>query len=323
MIRLPRYASWCNGPLAKMIAFFRCKKSAEAYRKIWSDRGSPLKYITEEQAEALGKRLPKGWRIFYAMRYGNPSIDSVLSEIEKAELDELVVIPMYPHFSGPTTRTAIDEFYRCLPSHQISANIRVCNDWHDDAGYIEAQSHLIHDYAVANGIDPENSVLMFSTHSMPESYILNGDPYQEHILKSVELIAERLGWPTDRLRVSYQSKLGPAKWITPSTQDVLHDLAEILQNGISDLRAVDVVDLLEVSEIGDDQRQLGAVASASRQLVLETDLKEARHVQVRQAIEDRHVVQAGILDGDGGLVGHGGDDHLVVLGEPGAVEAVG
>ncbi len=226
VIRLPRYMSWFNGPLAKMIAFFRCKKSAEAYRKIWSDRGSPLKYITEDQAEALGKRLPRGWRIFYAMRYGNPSIDAVLSEIEKAELDELVVIPMYPHFSGPTTRTAIHEFYRCLPSHQISANIRVCNDWHDDAGYIEAQSHLIHDYAVANGLDPENSVLMFSTHSMPESYIRNGDPYQEHILKSVELIAERLGWPTDRLRVSYQSKLGPAKWITPSTQDVLADLAE-------------------------------------------------------------------------------------------------
>ena len=226
VIQLPRYMSWFNGPLAKMIAFFRCKQSAEAYGKVWSDRGSPLKYITEDQVDGLKKRLPKGWHIFYAMRYGNPSIDSVLSEIEKAELDELVVIPMYPHFSGPTTRTAINEFYRCLPFHQISANIRVCNDWHDDAGYIEAQAHLIYDCAEKNGLDPQNSILMFSTHSMPESYIRKGDPYQEQILKSVELISERLGWPTDRLRVSYQSKLGPAKWITPSTQDVLADLAE-------------------------------------------------------------------------------------------------
>ena len=226
VIQLPRLMSWFNGPLAKMIAYFRCHKSAEAYQKVWTDRGSPLTFITEDQVAALEKRLPKGWQIFYAMRYGNPSIDSVLGEIEKAELDELVVIPMYPHFSGPTTRTAINEFYRCVPLHQITANIRVCNDWHDDSGYIEAQSRLIFDCANQNGLSPTNSILMFSTHSMPESYIRKGDPYQKHILKSVELISERLGWPTDRLRVSYQSKLGPAKWITPSTQTVLAELAD-------------------------------------------------------------------------------------------------
>lgn len=226
VIQLPRLMSWFNGPLAKMIAYFRCYKSSEAYQKVWTDRGSPLKFITEDQVGALAKRLPKGWQIFYAMRYGNPSIDSVLGAIERAELDELVVIPMYPHFSGPTTRTAINEFYRCVSLHQITANIRVCNDWHDDSGYIEAQSRLIFECAKKNGFDPANSILMFSTHSMPESYIRKGDPYQEQILKSVELISERLGWPTDRIRISYQSKLGPAKWITPSTQQVLSNLAD-------------------------------------------------------------------------------------------------
>ncbi len=226
VIQLPRGLGWLNRPLGHMIAGFRARKSAALYRAIWTERGSPLDSITQGQAAALRTVLPPGWQVFHAMRYGRPSIERALGEIAGAGIEELVVVPMYPQFSGTTTGTAVKELYAALRrgGHHFSVTVR--NSWHEDGGYIHAQAKLIQEYARAHDLSPDNARLVFSVHGLPVSYVHRGDPYPEQVQRSIELITERLGWPTDRASMGYQSRMGPAKWLEPSLSELLLELAE-------------------------------------------------------------------------------------------------
>ena len=226
VIKLPRGWRWLNRPLARLIAQFRAPRSAESYCRIWTDLGSPLKFITEDQVAALKKHLPTDWLVFYAMRYANPSIRDTLEQIVETGVTDLVVIPMYPHYSGPSTGTALHELYRTVCQRGLQLNVEVRSNWYDDASYIDAQARLIHKHAVAHSLAPDNAFLLYSTHSMPQSYIGDGDPYEGQVRQSVELVNERLGWPRDRSCLSFQSKLGPVPWLEPSTETALANLAE-------------------------------------------------------------------------------------------------
>ncbi|UCE58686.1 MAG: ferrochelatase [Phycisphaerales bacterium] len=225
VIQLPRGLGWFNRPLGHLIASLRAKKSASLYRRIWTESGSPLCSITSEQTEALGAVLPPGWQAFYAMRYGRPSIEQALEHISEARIDELVVIPMYPQFSGTTTGTAVRELYSSLRrgGHHFSVIVR--NSWFEDGGYVYAQAKLIRDYALAHGLSPENTRLVLSAHGLPVSYINRGDPYLDQIQRSIELITARLGWPAERVSMGYQSRMGPAKWVEPNLDELLLRLA--------------------------------------------------------------------------------------------------
>ncbi len=251
VIKLPRHMRWFNKPLAALIAQFRGPKSAHAYKSIWTDRGSPLKVITEDQVAALQKTLPSGWQVFYAMRYGNPSVARVLEEIEAAGVEQLVVIPMYPQYSGPTTGTAIADLYEQLRNHPGALHVTIRTVWYDDVNYIDAQAQRIADLAKQKNLEPSNCFLLYSAHSMPQSYVEAGDPYQEHALRTVELVTHRLGWPQDRCMVSYQSKLGPVPWLEPSTAATLERLAEAGEPNVLVVPLSFTADCLEsLEEIG-------------------------------------------------------------------------
>lgn len=226
VIQLPLTLGWLNRPLGHTIARFRASKSAALYHKIWTERGSPLGSITEEQAGALGAILPPNWRAFHAMRYGQPSIERTLETIAATGIEELVVIPMYPQFSGTTTGTAVRELYDCLRRGGHHFSVAVRNSWYEDGGYIYAQAKLIHEYTVAHGLSPENTRLVFSAHGLPISYVKRGDPYPTHVRRSIDLITRRLGWPADRTTMAYQSRMGPARWLEPSLGGLLQELVE-------------------------------------------------------------------------------------------------
>ena len=248
VIHLPSYLGWLHAPLGRLIARLRASKSAEMYRKIWTERGSPLGSITRDQAAALASALPAGWRVFHAMRYGRPSIAQTLAKIEAAGVEELVVVPMYPQFSGTTTGTAVRELYDCLKcgGHHLDVSIR--NSWYDDAGYVYAQARLIHEYARTHGLSPKNSFLVFSAHGLPVSYVEGGDPYPDQVRRSIELIVERLGWPADRYTMGYQSRMGPAKWLEPNVDGVLRDLAQTGERRLLVCPISFTVDCLETLE---------------------------------------------------------------------------
>lgn len=225
VIRLPSRLGWMNKPLGRLIAWFRAPRSAEMYQRVWTQRGSPLKTVTEDQASALEAVLPPGWRVFHAMRYGRPSIAETVSEIEASGVEDLVVIPMYPQFSGPTTRTALRVLYKELErcGHRFALTVRT--NWFDDGGYIHAQAGLIEECTESEALTPGNAFLLFSAHSLPVSYIQRGDPYTEHVVRTVELVRQRLDWPTDRCSLAFQSRFGPVEWLGPQTDDVLMELA--------------------------------------------------------------------------------------------------
>ncbi len=224
VIRLPAGFGWLNGVLGRTIARFRAPKSREMYARIWTDRGSPLRTNTEDQTAALQEALP-GWRVFYAMRYGRPSISTTLRDVETAGVEALVIVPMYPQFSGPTTGTALQHVYEYLKGDGKHFQVTIRTSWYDDFGYIKAQSELIEQYARSKGLTPDNTHLLFSAHGLPVSYVKRGDPYPEHMARTVELVRQRLNWPGDRMSLAFQSLLGPVRWLKPFTDEVLVSLA--------------------------------------------------------------------------------------------------
>ncbi|MCG3136789.1 MAG: Ferrochelatase [Phycisphaerae bacterium] len=257
VIKLPRGLGWMNPLLGHLIAFFRSKKSAALYRNIWTPEGSPLMTISQRQAAQLENMLPPGWRVFLAMRYGQPSIRDVVKQIRNAGITELVVVPMYPHYSGPTTHTALEAFYREAPEAGLDASIIVRTAWYDDAAYIAAQAKVINDFMQERNLTPQNSFLLFSTHSMPKSYITHGDPYLRHIASSVVLLSRKLEWPAGRKAIGFQSKLGPVPWLSPSTDEMLTRLAQRGEKKVIICPISFTADCLEtLEEIGMRSREL-------------------------------------------------------------------
>lgn len=226
VIKLPGVGRYFTPALAAMIAQFRGPRSAHAYQRIWWDEGSPLRVITERQQEKLRDRLGGGWLVYYAMRYGRPSIREVIARLAADDVTEVVVVPMYPQWAGPTTGTALEVLYRELREQGLRFNLTIRTEWYDDRAYIEAQAQLINRFIAERGLAPESSYLLFSTHSMPQSYIRDGDPYEGQIRRTVDLVRRRIGWPEERCELSFQSKLGPVPWLAPSTESTVARLAE-------------------------------------------------------------------------------------------------
>lgn len=225
VIHWPQGLRWLTRPVGRVLAYFRAASSTRLYQSIWTENGAPLHTIADDQVATLQQAMPRGWRVFGAMRYGRPSIPDTLKEIERAGVEELVVIPMYPQFSGTTTGTALREVFEYLQGDGHSIHMTTRASWFDDHGYISAQTQLLDQYARSSGLTPDNCYLLFSTHSLPVSYVKNGDPYPEHVKRTAALVGQRLNWPADRMALAFQSRLGPVKWLKPYTDEVLLDLA--------------------------------------------------------------------------------------------------
>ncbi|MEM1423192.1 MAG: ferrochelatase [Planctomycetota bacterium] len=262
VIKLPKPVRWMTPALSTLIATFRGAKSASAYRDIWWEEGSPLKVITERQTEKLAARLGADWRTYYAMRYANPSIRDVVRRMADDGITDVVVIPMYPQFAGPTTETALEVLYKVLRKEGLRFSLAVRNDWYDDRGYIEAQAQLLHRYIAERGLLHADPYILFSTHSMPTSYIKDGDPYEGHVRRSMDLVLRRMGWPEGRSSLSFQSKLGPVPWLDPSTEDVLEELADAGERDVVVCPISFTADCLEtLEEIGMEYAEMFAERS--------------------------------------------------------------
>ncbi len=175
VIRLPRGLSWLNRPIGLTISRFRAARSVKKYRKIWTEQGSPLRTITEQQVSALAHLLPEGTHVFFAMRYGRPGIGETLKQIQALNVEQLVVVPMYPQYSGTSTGAAVRELNRQIKRAGYRIDVSLRSVWFDDTGYINAQARLIHAFVVAHGLTPEATHLIYSAHSLPASYVERGD----------------------------------------------------------------------------------------------------------------------------------------------------
>jgi ferrochelatase len=196
----------------------RPRKSAHAYQQVWTPEGSPLAVITAAQAAGLRKQLA-GVQVDWAMRYGNPAIADTLSAMRQDGCDRILIAPLYPQYSGATTGSTIDEVSATLATMRWQPAIRTLPAYHDGAAYIGAVKTSVDTQLAALDFVPD--AVMASFHSMPQRTLSLGDPYHCQCVKTARLLGEALG---RELNVSFQSRLGRAKWLEPATDATLASL---------------------------------------------------------------------------------------------------
>jgi ferrochelatase len=224
VIEAPAILRWILVNL--IIVPFRSPKSAEKYRRIWdAQTGSPLLSITKSQRDALAAELGPDYRVSFAMRYGQPSVDHVLRGLIKQKSQRMIVLPMFPQYSATTTASGLDALYQALQKHRVVPALRVIRDYHDDADYLDAITAMITRYrqqAIDEGKEP--GMYLISFHGIPIDYIKRGDPYMRQSAVTGKAIAKRMGWKKGDWKLVFQSRLGRQKWLTPYTDVTLKEL---------------------------------------------------------------------------------------------------
>ncbi len=214
---------------------FRSKKSAHAYEKIWSKEGSPLLNFTRKQAEQLQKKLQnQGSKVVvdYAMTYGNPSVKQQLAQLKALGVTRLLIVPLYPQYAASSTGAALDQVYRELLKQRNMQSIRTVKDYHDHPAYLDALATGIETHWQQHG---RAKKLLMSFHGIPKISVEKGDPYYQHCQTTAAALANRLDLTEEQYTLCFQSRFGPAKWLGPSTQDLL---VELPQSGIDSLDIV-------------------------------------------------------------------------------------
>jgi ferrochelatase len=206
--------------IARFIARRRAPKSAAFYAEIGGK--SPIRELTELQARALESLLGPEFRCFVAMRYWKPSTNEALAAIKREGVSRIIALSLYPHYSRATTGSSINELKRVLALSGVEFSVSYIDRFYNHPLYIEALTKRIEE-GLAGFADRDMTHLLFSVHSLPQSFIDGGDPYLDHILETVRLVMERLGDMDYHL--SFQSRAGPVKWLEPSTEDMLKKLA--------------------------------------------------------------------------------------------------
>ena len=199
----------------------RPAKSATKYASIWSPEGSPLKVWTERQAQLLQAALDQSGHqitVRWAMRYGSTSIASQLDAMKAEGVTRVLVLTAYPQYSGTTTASVFDAIYRWAQNIRALPELRFVNRYHDHAGYITALASSVERHWAEHG-RPDQLVMSF--HGVPERTLQLGDPYHCECHKTARLLAQQLGLAKDQYRVTFQSRLGRAKWLQPYTEPTL------------------------------------------------------------------------------------------------------
>lgn len=205
--------------LRGIILNVRPKKSAAAYREVWTDKGSPLAAITAGQAEGLQARLGDGVMVEWAMRYGEPSIPRQLDKLMNEGCERILLAPLYPQYCAATTATVVDKAADWLRERRWQPSLRTLPPYHDDPAYIDA---LAADLGrQLDGLDFVPEVLLLSFHGMPQRTLDLGDPYHCHCRKTARLLEAKMARPDIRMVTTFQSRFGPAKWLEPATDATL------------------------------------------------------------------------------------------------------
>ncbi len=265
VIDIPAAARWML--LNFIILPFRPKKSAHLYQKIWTSEGSPLIVNTRKFADALQKQLGSKALVRYAMRYGNPSIESALAEISKENIREILIWPQYPQYSNSATASAIKKVYSAAGNYWNVPPLRVIGSFFDQSFFLDAYAASAREYLdkyESSGKKLDH--ILFSFHGVPERHIQKSDTtggclkenccqqqgknycYQNHCHATAAGIADRLNLKPDSWSVSFQSRLGKSAWISPYTEMRLTELASSGARNIAVISPSFVCDCLETLE---------------------------------------------------------------------------
>jgi ferrochelatase len=194
----------------------RPRKSAHAYRQVWTEAGSPLAAITARQSKALQGAFGDDVIVDHAMRYGEPAIAARIDALKAEGCERILIAPLYPQYCAATTATANDEAFLHLRRTRWQPAIRTLPPYYDDPAYVAALGTRLEEGLAALAFEPQAIVASF--HGMPQRTLELGDPYHCHCRKTARLLAEASG---RKLLVAFQSRFGRAKWLEPATDATL------------------------------------------------------------------------------------------------------
>lgn len=258
--------------LAKLISSRRHPRIQEQYKEIGGK--SPLKDYTLKQAALLEERLNEriAAKVYVAMRYWRPFTAEALAAIEADGVSEIVLLPLYPQFSKATTTSSLKEWDKTVKERGLKDWLRttLIESYHTHPAYIDALIHRVDEAFERFPRELRNEVhIMFSAHGTPMKLVREGDPYSQHIAETVAAVMERGGY-SQAHSLCYQSKVGPLKWLTPSTPDTIEKLAA---EGVKNMLVVPVAftsDHLEtLFELDIEYRRLAESVGVERFEVME------------------------------------------------------
>ena len=241
-----------------IILRIRPKRSAKLYQGIWTEHGSPLIHITHLQQQKLQDKLHSmGLNhvdVVMAMRYGNPSIEAGLEALRNKGITKIVVFPLYPQYSSPTTGSTFDAVANVLKKWRWVPELHFINGYHKQPSYIDSLANSIAEDLAVNG-QPEK--IVFSYHGMPKRFLDHGDPYHCLCQQTTRLVVEKLNLDKDLVITTFQSRFGKAEWLKPYTDETLESLpAQGIKNIaiVSPAFSADCLETLE--ELEEENREI-------------------------------------------------------------------
>lgn len=289
VVEVPRLLWWLilNG----VILNIRPRRSAHAYSTVWTERGSPLLYHTEDQKIALENNLKQRFGdsvyVDFAMRYGQPSIPNVLDKMFANGVRKLVVLPLYPQYCASTVGSTFDAIAEYLTQKRWVPELRFINQYCDFPSYINALANKIKSHWQNNG---RADKLIFSYHGIPKRYLNNGDPYFCQCHKTSRLLAAALELRDDEYLTTFQSRFGREEWLKPYTDETLKGLP---QQGIKSVQLVcpgfssDCLETIE--EIGIENRDYFLDAGGQQYEYIPCLNSDESHIEALSELLQQHL----------------------------------
>lgn len=254
VIELPKWKWWPI--LHGIILRFRPAKSAKRYQGVWTPEGSPLIVHTQRLVQKLQQRFcSENVQIVWAMRYGNPSVSSILTSLQAQGFERLLILPMFAQYAPQTTASCLDAVYAWAMQSRTSPALRVLKSYHDEASYIDAVAQKVLALWQEKGPLPSDGQLVISFHGVPQKGVDLGDRYEADCYQTARLLAQRLQLQDHQWKVAFQSRFGKEEWLKPYAIELVQALAH------QGVRRIDIVcpgfsmDCLEtVEEIEDELR---------------------------------------------------------------------
>lgn len=278
VVEVPRLLWWLilNG----VILQFRPRRSAKAYKTVFTEQGSPLMFHTQAQRDAIAQQMQQQYGdkvvVEFAMRYGNPDYDSVLQNMFAQGVRKLLVLPLYPQYSASTSASSFDQLARNFMRRRWLPDLRFVSHYPDYPPFIAAAADKIRQHWQQYG---QADKLILSYHGIPKRYLTNGDPYHCECYKTSRLIAEQLGLSSEQYQTTFQSRFGREEWLKPYTDETLKALpgqgvksVQVFCPGFS-------ADCLEtIEEIGEENREYFMHAGGQRYEYISALNAESGHI---------------------------------------------
>ncbi|HAT39744.1 ferrochelatase [Polynucleobacter necessarius] len=273
VVEIPRFIWWfiLNG----IILPIRSSASAKKYAIIWLPKlGSPLMHYSRLQAKDLGEKFAnEGHTVLVdlAMRYGDPSTQSVLEGLKAQGMERLLLLPLYPQYSATTTASSFDEVFRVLKSWRDQPELRLVKHYHDNSAYIAAlRDQVLASWDSESRPDfAKGDRFVMAFHGLPKRNLMKGDPYHCECLKTGRLLGESLGLEPGQYLVTFQSRFGKTEWLKPYTASTIEKLAK---------EGCQRIDIFCPGFPADCLETLEEIAMEAREIFLEHGGKDYRYI---------------------------------------------